>query len=664
MARDARPRRGNPTSRSGGTRCGGDRCGSAGLRRRALAAAGGGALAAGLAAGGAGAVEFGLGDIRGSLDTTLSYGMSFRVADREAGLIGIANGGERYSINGDDGNLNYDEGLVAAAFRATHELELEDDGFGVFTRVSYFYDPYNAGENHDFRALSDEADGQVASDFDLLDAFVFGGIEAGDVPVDFKFGNHVLSWGESTFIRNGINVVNPIDVSAIRVPGSEIRNALEPVPMLSANAGLTDSLSVEGFYQLWWEETEIDAAGTYFSSNDFASPGGETLFLGFGQAPPDGPPDDPETALAIPNGSPAPTTPPLGTFGTAVPRGPDEEARNSGQFGVAARYYADELNATEFGAYFLNYHSRVPIISADPSDDVLDLAPGASPSYFAESEYFLEYPEDIQLFGLSFNTQVGSVSLAGEASYRKDQPLQVDDVELLLAAQGIAAVNQACQLGTPAQCAGATADVNDTNNQVLGDLGIDESGEFVDAFGAPLSGVREEDVFQVQVTASNAFGPIEAVGIDQWLLVGEVGVTHIPGLPDSDTLRFEGPNTPLPGDPAAALAAGVPVQDGGFATKTSWGYQVRARFDMLNAFGSPVNLFPSIAFAHDVQGTTPAPLNTFVENRAAVSVGLEATYLERWSAEIGYTNFFSIGDDEHNVLRDRDFVSLNVKYSF
>ncbi|MEQ8964305.1 MAG: DUF1302 domain-containing protein [Azospirillaceae bacterium] len=627
-------------------------------RTRAIALAGGTAMAAALAAPGIQAADFRLGDIDGSLDTTISVGLSFRAADRDAGLIGRANGGEAYSINGDDGNLNYDRGLIAAAGRATHELELEDDGFGIFTRVSYFYDPYNAGKNHEFRELSDKADGQVASDFDILDAFVFGGLEAGDVPIDFKFGNHVLSWGESTFVRNGINVVNPVDVSAIRVPGSEIRNALEPVPMISANAGLTNNLSVEGFYQLWWEPTEIDAAGTYFSTNDFASPGGETLFLGFGQTPPAGPPDNATAALAVPNGGAG-----SGNFGAAVPRGPDIEARNQGQFGLAARYYAEDLNATEFGAYFLNYHSRVPVISADPSDNPADLTPGATPSYFANSTYFTEYPEDIQLFGLSFNTQVGSVSLAGEASWRKDQPLQVDDVELLAAAQGIATVNQACAAGAAA-CAAAANAVNQLDNQVLSDLGIDQPGEYVDAFGDTLRGYREEDVFQAQITASNAFGPIESVGVDQWLLIGEVGVTHIPGLPDSDSLRFDGPNTPLPGGAAAALAASVPQQDGGFATKTSWGYQVRARFDMLNAFGTPVNLFPSVAFSHDVHGTTPAPLNTFVENRAALTFGIEATYLERWSAGLSYTNFFSIGDDEHNVLRDRDFVSLNVKYSF
>lgn len=84
---------------------------------------------------------------------------------------------------------------------------------------------------------------------------------------------------------------------------------------------------------------------------------------------------------------------------------------------------------------------------------------------------------------------------------------------------------------------------------------------------------------------------------------------------------------------------------------------------MLNAVG-PVNLFPVIGFSHDVGGTTPLPLGNFIEDRASVSVGLEATYLEQWSAGIQYTNFFAIGDDEHNMIRDRDLITFNIKYSF
>ena len=83
---------------------------------------------------------------------------------------------------------------------------------------------------------------------------------------------------------------------------------------------------------------------------------------------------------------------------------------------------------------------------------------------------------------------------------------------------------------------------------------------------------------------------------------------------------------------------------------------------MLNAIG-PVNLFPVIGFSHDVGGTTPLPLGNFIEDRASVSIGVNATYLEQWSAGIQYTNFFAIGDDEFNAIRDRDLITFNLKYS-
>ena len=46
--------------------------------------------------------------------------------------------------------------------------------------------------------------------------------------------------------------------------------------------------------------------------------------------------------------------------------------------------------------------------------------------YSAGSQYFLEYPKDQSLFGLSFNTQLGSTgwALQGEMSFRPDVPLQ------------------------------------------------------------------------------------------------------------------------------------------------------------------------------------------------------------------------------------------------
>lgn len=588
------------------------------------------------------AFDFTVGNVEGSFDTTFTYGMSFRVSDRDRDLVGINNGGNRFSINGDDGNLNYDTGLVSHSVRGTHELLLDYDGFGIFTRATYFYDFENAnGDNTEFKDLPDDSVQRVGKDFNLLDAYVFGGFDVGDVPVDFRLGDQVISWGESTFIQNGINTINPIDVNAIRIPGSEVRDALIPVTLANVNVDLTDSFSVEGFYQLDWEETEIDASGTYFSTNDFASPGGSILYLGFGNTP-----FGENPAVALSNNA-------------AVPRGQSGEPSDSGQFGVAARYYAEELGNTELGFYYMNYHSRLPIVSAR-------LASAPSANFFPDSEYFTDYPEDIQLLGASFNTQLSSgISLQGEVSYRVDQPLQVDDVEILQATGAIAQVTGTCATQPQAVCDATIAGVNATGFQVLQDLGIDTQGEFFGQLGQELSGFREFDVVQAQVTATQIFDPIPSVGIDQWALVGEIGATSVIDFPSKGTLRFDGPNTPLPGGVAETDGFGnpVPLQDGGFADEFSWGYRIRARADFLNAIG-PINLFPVIGFAHDVYGTTPLPLGNFIEDRASVSIGLNATYLQQWSAGIQYTNFFAIGDDEFNLLRDRDFVSFNIKYSF
>ncbi len=57
----------------------------------------------------AAAFQFDFGEVEGSLDSTISYGMSWRVSDQDKDIIGLANGGKAYSVNGDDGDLNYDK---------------------------------------------------------------------------------------------------------------------------------------------------------------------------------------------------------------------------------------------------------------------------------------------------------------------------------------------------------------------------------------------------------------------------------------------------------------------------------------------------------------------------------------------------------------------------
>src|SRR5262245_19254442 len=75
------------------------------------------------------------GGVTGSWDTTVSYGLAWRTEDRDPSIIGTANGGTAYSVNGDDGNLNFGRGLISNALKLTSELELKSDRFGMFVRV-------------------------------------------------------------------------------------------------------------------------------------------------------------------------------------------------------------------------------------------------------------------------------------------------------------------------------------------------------------------------------------------------------------------------------------------------------------------------------------------------------------------------------------------------
>jgi len=206
------------------------------------------------------------GAVWGSFDTTVSLGARWRMQKPDDSLIGIANGGTARSVNEDNGNLNWDRGeLVSLAAQVTHDLDLNYRNYGAFVRATYFYDDAVMSKDE----LGSEARDQAGRDFEVLDAYVRGDFDVADRWLGLRLGRQVVNWGESTFIQNGINVLNPIDVSRLRIPGSELREGLMPLNMLWASHDLTDRLSVEGVLMFEWEETRIDPEGTFFSSNDF-----------------------------------------------------------------------------------------------------------------------------------------------------------------------------------------------------------------------------------------------------------------------------------------------------------------------------------------------------------------------------------------------------------
>ena len=189
----------------------------------------------------------------------------------------------RWSVNGDDGNLNYpDSGdLISHIAKVTMELGVKWRNYGGFARATAFYD----FENHNKDFLSDIAQRKVGKDVRLLDAYIYGDFQPGDRFLNLRLGKQVVSWGESTFIQGGINVINPVDVSKLRVAGAELKEAFEGINMLYGSIDLTPSLSLEALYMFEYQQIDPDPAGTYFGTNDIATPGGSYAMLGFGILP-------------------------------------------------------------------------------------------------------------------------------------------------------------------------------------------------------------------------------------------------------------------------------------------------------------------------------------------------------------------------------------------
>ncbi|MGL4317615.1 MAG: DUF1302 domain-containing protein [Pseudomonas sp.] len=591
------------------------------------------------------AIDFSIGEIDGQLDSTLSIGASWALRNPDPDLLG--------SSVTDDGRRNFKKGeTFSKIFKGIHDLQLSHGESGVFLRGKYWYDFELKDESRLFTDIDDHGrkTGAQSSGVQLLDAFAYHNYTVADLPGTVRLGKQVVSWGESTFIQGGINSINPVDIAALRRPGSELKEGLIPVNMFYLSQNLTDNLTAEMFYQLEWDQTVIDNCGTFFSPNDAISDGCNGLVAG---------PVLDQNALAQSALSPFGVD--LTSQGIRVPRAGDNDARDTGQWGTALRWFAPELDS-EFAAYFMNYHSRMPFISGISSPHMADLGFGSqacanigvsnpglcntvlgsaqgqalTQAYrLGTSQWFADYPEDIQLYGLSFSTSLPTgTTLSGEISYRPNMPVQISPVDIISAASGEA-----------------------SSSPVL------SSGYFSAANSTMLKGYQRKEMTQAQVTATHFFDQV--MGADRVTLVGEVGLVHVSGM-GGDGLRYGRSTTFGMGELADNSICTTQINtktpqyctNDGFTTSNAWGYRVRAMWEYSNLIDG-VELKPSLAWAHDVNGYGPEP--GFNEGSKAISLGLDAVYLNTYTASLAYTDYFG-GD--YNAMADRDYVALSFGVSF
>ena len=552
------------------------------------------------------------GDWTTSLDTTLSYGVSYRMEGQDSKLIARANGGKGDNtalINSDDGNLNFKKGaLFSEVAKVVTEMDLNfQDDYGIFLRARGFYDFELKDDNRRHREIPNKGLDDAGSSIDLLDAFVYGSWTVADRALNARLGRQVINWGEGLFYQNGIGATNPVDLNALRAPGSELKEAYMPTLMGYASFELSEGLSVEGYWQPGsaWEETKIDPCGTYFSTLDVLGGGCDYLMLPPLQEPLTGGLafDSPEQAQAFADSlGPGFINDLLRGYlpTTYIPRGQDVKADDAAQYGVALRWLVPELNDSELGFYYLRYNMNLPMIGLTVGQPMVFPVVGALP-VGSSSNYYAEYLEKRHLYGLSFNTSIGGdsflngLSLAGELSYRPNAPIALGLGEYLPSA-------------------------------LLGNL----AGMPV---GTRLDGYAEKAMWQASLVGIYSFNNL--LGADTATLLTEVVGSRVQGL-ESD-IDYYG------------------------ATSSAWGAQSSLSLTYSNVF-NVVNLVPSVSYQYGINGVAPQLTNGLLEERKSYSLGLDAIYQESLTVGVKYVGYS--GGDLANKLSDRDYLGFNIKYSF
>lgn len=638
-----------------------------GLRPRTMAAACAVALAA--LATPAHADTFTLDNgVEGRWNLNLSLGHSVRTANADKNLLSKANGGT--AGNGqDDGNLNFRKhDAISSVAKATAELELKQDNLGLLVRGNAWYDyatshkgVYNGSANNGYvpgARLNDDGFDKLStfSGATIADAYVFGNFDLGGNPLQIKAGQQVVNWGESLFIP-GLNAMGAFDLTAARRPGAQVKEILRPLPQLVANMGLGNGLSVEAFYQFKWKRTVLDGCGTYWSMADSLNcPPGAVVFgdsVGNDRAQFDGLPLLAKLPAALLSTVGLSPTSLVNFRLTQAPQ--QHKPKDSGQFGLSSHYFSDELG-TDFGAYFVNYHARVPSLMSvkgkSPlpsvfSGAVAELAAKLPPAAAAQLGLLAKMPaaqlawnydiENIKAFGVSASTTLAGFSLFGELIHTRDVPVQINVPDIL--------IGSAVGLGPQGWMAKAVRDPSVADGTLIGGYDRKNKTQLQASFIRQIPQILEADALNI----------IGEVGVQQWSGIGNAynGTRYGRGF-----LFGFGDYNGVPSCAGLNPNAGYCNTDG-YATKSAWGYRIQAELSYPNAFAG-VTLKPRVFLSHDVNGYSAD--NTFQKDRRSAAIGLRADYMSRYYADFTYTRYNR--NAKYDQFHDRDYASLVVGANF
>ncbi|WP_118184361.1 DUF1302 domain-containing protein [Paraburkholderia phosphatilytica] len=578
----------------------------------------------------------GLGDLNGSWVSNLTAGAGIRTKSPSCSLTGDPNAygcGDAANVNqwggGDMGDLNYRKGQPFSTYlSATSELLLTmpSEGYKFMIRGTGMYD-FLAGDTAR-TPLSSTASAQVVYNAQLLDLWGEKDFNIGGEPAHVRLGNQVINWGESYFATNGINATNSVDVQKLLIPGTQLKQALLPAPMLSFAAGLGSGLSTEGYYQFQWNGNRYPPVGSYWSvSNNFgrgavpytvstnnfnvagvdagtiagASSGNSATLSGINQGLVNGQfAGSPYNSLGIP-------------VSTRLP------SEFKPEFGLKLNYRPKNLDVN-FGFYYENYTDKSPVLST--------LANGSNQ---------FSYLQNRQLFGASANFGLGDWAIGTELSYRPRDAVALSS------------------------CYGAGGALDANTNGVSG---VD-CQQWVDRkkFQYDING-------QLNLTQSQ-YPFLKLLHADLAVLTAELTWIYYPGLSSSGVTRTVNGQS-VTQVPAAGYYAWLNNSSGlGYPIAEAQGTasSVGATVDFNWTYDGTVipgwQVTPGITFADALYGYTP----TFTANylQGAKSLNFYVLFNQNptvWQAGINFTAFFGGHQTVGQPYADRNFVGMFATRNF
>ncbi|HEF4772811.1 DUF1302 domain-containing protein [Burkholderia multivorans] len=584
------------------------------------------------------AYDFTVGDgtLQGSWVTNLTAGAGIRTKNPNCSLTGDPNAyGCGAAANtdqwgyGDNGDLNYRKGQPFSTYvSATSELLLKmpREGLKFMVRGTGMYD-FLAG-NTARTPLSSTASAQVVYNAQLLDLWAQKDFTIGGQNAHVRFGNQVINWGESMFAQGGINATNSLDVQKLLIPGSQLKQALLPAPMVSVAANLSHGFSTEAYYQFQWNGNRYPPVGSYWSVTNGFGRGAEPFTLNTNNLNVSGPSagtiagsnsGNQDTLNAIKNGLVNGTYagPPFNDIGLPVSWQPPSKYKP--QFGVKFNYSPRSFDAN-FAFYYVNYTDKSPVLSS--------LANGTEQ---------WSYLQNRQLFGVSANFGVGPWAIGTELSYRPHDAVALSN------------------------CYGAGGPLDLNTNGVPGA----DCQQWVD------KKKFQYDINGLLALTRSEYPFLKWLGADSATLTWELTWIYYPGLSSNGitrTLNGQAVNQV----PAAGYfpwlnygsGMGYPIA-AGHGTASSVGATIDFNWTYDGTLIRGWQVTPGVTFSDGLYGYTP----TFAANysQGAKSVNVYVLFNQNpptWQAGINFTAFFGGHQTVGQPYADRNFVGLFVTRNF